>query len=539
MVDADVAGSVPGGGEWVVTALLDGVRARVRGDIAVSGSLKDVAMWQSQGAVLRMSSDDPEDRLLGAAAAASAVLWVCVTPDTGVRGRLRLDHGAAYRDVAVGLVVVSDEPVDVGRLRLMAGVQHVRAAPSTPSRKALRVLRRVGRWVGAAAVSPDRFDLADRPVRQASAVSSANAAISDLLESEDVEEFQIRGSESMTVTYARMGEEELRASPFRSDEELIEAARFVAAYGRSPQPFDRRNPRLDVKVGERWRLHAEAWSVSPPSMVLRANLGGRLSLAEMAFADQRLTRVLVEAIAGRVRANMVIGAPMFGGKTTLAQGLLGKVPGKERIDTIEDTAELGLATFGIHPNTYERMTREANNDGEGALTMADHIRDAKRAKTGKLVIGETRGEGTLALLDAMSSGLHGCLVTLHSGPGRAMVEKLVSYASLEGAEPGWARAQVSLAVRLLVWLDRNEAGERVVGDVTEITGFDERTSLIETRRLWALQPGDRWATPACVPDGFAATLYESAGVTVVDEVSAGAHPSGGGRQGIRVLGGNR
>lgn len=530
VADADMAGSVPGGGEWVFNALLDGVRARVRGDIAVSGSLKDTAMWQSQGAVLRMGSDEPEDRLLGAAAAAAAVLWVCTTPDFAIRKRLRIDHGAASR-VAVGMVVVSDDPVDEGKLRLMAGVQHVRAVPPEPTRKALRTLRKVGRWVGAAAVSPDRFDVADREARQASAASSANTAISELLESEDVEEFQIRGCESMTVTYARAGQEELRASPFRSDGELIEAARFMAAYGKSPQAFDRRNPRLDVKVGERWRLHAEAWSVSPPSMVLRANLGGRLSLDEMGFADERLTRILVEAVAGRVRANVVIGAPMFAGKTTLAQGLLGKVPAAERIDTIEDTAELGLSTFGIHPNAYERMTREANNDGEGALTMADHIRDAKRAKTGKLVIGETRGEGTLALLDAMSSGLHGCLVTLHSGPGRAMVEKIVSYATLEGAEPGWARAQVSLAVRLLVWLDRNEAGDRVVADVTEIVGFDERNSLIETRHLWALKPGDRWATPTCVPDGGTAELYESAGVSI------GESPDG--YQAMRLVGGDR
>ena len=309
------------------------------------------------------------------------------------------------------------------------------------------------------------------------------------------------------------GTREKRLSPFGTEEELIDAIKFLAAYGGdNPQRFDQLDPRLDIQISGRWRLHAEAYVTSPPNMVLRFNRG-RTGLEELSVADQRLKALLQESVSGRVRANLVIASTMGGGKTTLCQALLADVPELERVDTIEDTPELRLAAHGIHPNTYERLTRDANNDGFGKHSMADHIRDAKRANTSKLVVGEVRGEGTLALLDAMSSGLDGCLVTVHSRPGTAVIEKLVAYAVVEGADAEYARRQIASAVHLLVWLGRNTHGERVVGDVTELVGINESTSLIETRPRWSCRPGDRWATPVGgPPEGRLGELYEAAGV---------------------------
>lgn len=512
--------------EWVTTAFLSGVRSR-SGDVAVAESMGDEVAWRrtaasDAGLVVRMSDSERSERLLAAAAAATGVVWVSAEPLVSIRGHLRLDVGKASDEVPIANVVVSDDSVNEGLVRVRGSLTAVRAVTPLPTRKAQRELRKLGKWASRFAESHHRFDQADTGVRHAAAASVAEAGIADLLQETGVEEYQIRGSELMTVEFSRSGQQEVRDSPFNTDEELIEAARFFASFGGTPQVFDRMHPTLDVKVGERWRLHAEGWVVEPPSLVLRSNMGGRLTLEESGFADQDLSAILAEAIGGQVRANMVIAAPMFAGKTTLAQCLLGKVPEWERIDTIEDTAELGLSEFGIHRNTYARLTRSPNNEGEGSHTMADHIRHAKRAKTTKLVIGETRGEGTLALLDAMSSGLHGCLVTIHSGPGRAAVQKLVSYAGSEGATPQFALTQIALAVRLLVWVSRNSAGQRVVADVTEIVDFDEQTGWIETRKLWALEPGDRWAKPVCHPDGFMSSLYESAGVTVDPPPPAGA-----------------
>ncbi len=498
---------------WVVRTIIDGVRASAA-DLVVGESMADRALAAAphRATVVTVDASEDESVLRASAAAAAGVVWVTAGSGCGLRGRLHLSTGPAAT-VPLALVVMSDHAVDAAEVRILAGAQVVRAVPSTPTRRSERALRRLGRSLGSLAAAPQRMDSTDRAVRRESASAAAARRLREMLGEDDVEEFQIRGGESMVVEFSN-GERQSRPSPFLSDDELIGACRFLAAYsGERPQRFDELDPRLDTRIGDRWRLHAEAFVCSPPTLVLRSNLGGRRTLAELGLCTDQLADVLVEAIAGEVRANVVVAAAMGGGKTTLCQALLASVPPEERIDTIEDTPELRLREYGIHPNAYERLTRDANNDGVGKHSMADHVRDAKRANSSKLVVGEVRGEGTMALLDAMSSGLDGCIVTLHSPPGDGVMEKLTAYATSEGADESLARRSIAIAVHLLVWMGRNHAGERVIADVTQITGTGSDGS-VQTRCLWRLQPGERWATPVDQPVGRLADVYRSAAVTV-------------------------
>ncbi len=498
---------------WVVRTIIDGVRASAA-DLVVGESLADrtLAAAAHRATVVSVDPSSDDSVLRSTAAAATGVVWVTAGSGCGLRDRLDLAAGPAAK-VPLALVVMSNHAVDTAEVRLLAGAQAVRAVPSAPTRRSERALRRLGRSLGSLAAAPQRMDSTDRALRRESASAAAARRLRELLGEDDVEEFQIRGGESMVVEFSN-GERQSRPSPFLSDDELIGACRFLAAYsGERPQRFDELDPRLDTRVGDRWRLHAEAFVCSPPTLVLRSNLGGQRTLAELGLCSDQLTNLLVEAIAGDVRANVVVAAAMGGGKTTLCQALLARVPPEERIDTIEDTPELRLREYGIHPNAYERLTRDANNDGVGKHSMADHVRDAKRANSSKLVVGEVRGEGTMALLDAMSSGLDGCIVTLHSPPGDGVMEKLTAYATSEGADEGLARRSIAIAVHLLVWMGRNHAGERVIADVTQITGTAADGS-IQTRCLWRLQPGERWAAPVGQPAGRMADVYRSAGVAV-------------------------
>lgn len=472
-------------------------------------------VWQTSGV--------ESDAIAAAAAACSEVLLLVGVPAArAVSGAARSAHAThAWRAAAAGGVprTVVWLPAagggrgdPTGELSAALEASRVVRIKRVGSRGAYRQLHRLGRSMAPSACAPQRLDRTDGAVRRRTAARAATDALSGLLDEPDIEEFQIRGGESMLVQYAD-GRVERRPSPFAADGDLIEAVRFLASYsGDRPQRFDELDPRLDVRVGDRWRLHAEAFVTSPPNVVLRSNMAGRMRLDDLGVASNELGSVLIEAIAGRARANVVVAATMGGGKTTLCQALLAAVPDHERIDTIEDTPELRLAEYGIHPNTYERLTRDANQDGHGRHSMADHIRDSKRANAAKLVVGEIRGEGCEALLDAMSSGLDGCLVTLHSQPGKGVLEKLVAYACSEGAEPDYARRQIAAAVDLCVWMGRNDAGERVVADVTQLTGIDDLTGVISTTCLWALRPGDRWATPAGRPTGRMAEVYASAGL---------------------------
>ena len=495
--------------ERVLDGVLDGMAASAP-DVVLAASSAEIDRASAAGhpSVLSLRDDEPVLRLESAVASAAAVLWITAADCTDVRSQLRLDTGPRRSTPIVSVVVSDEQPDWDGSRRERVFTLWV---PSAPARGHLRRLRRLGRRLVWAAAAPRRLDPLDRETHLWSASQAAQTRLAGLLDEQGVEEFQIRGGECMIV-HRSEGQRERRESPFASNEELIETARHLASFsGGQPQRFDVLDSRLDIRLGDRWRLHAEAFMCHPPTMVLRSNMAGKATLDDLKVAGPQLQSILVGAVSGPVRANIVVAAAMGGGKTTLCQALLATVDGAERIDTIEDTPELRLAQYGIHPNSFERLTRDANNDGVGKLTMSDHIRDAKRANSSKLVIGETRGEGTLALLDAMSSGLNGCLVTLHSQPGPGVLAKLVSYACGEGADPRFARQQIAIAVHLLVWMGRNERGERVISDVTQLIDYDDDRDAVTTRCLWSRQPGQRWASPVGKPQGQIERLYQSVG----------------------------
>ena len=503
--------------EWITRTLTEGVRRKERAVVVVESLGDDSLRTAAGGQVVVLRSDTDYDRLLAAVAGAAAVVLITQGEAQGVRAWLDLDTGAGYR-VPVTVVMVTDEPVDnLDVLETTAGVSKMRNVRPRPHRKAVNLLKRMGRTMAAYAVQPRRLDAGDAAAHRAGARQQAEGILGELLADETVEEYQIFGGGRMQVQYSD-GRREDRESPFPSDRALQEAITFLATFGGdSAQRFDEQSPRLDMNLKQRWRLHAEGFVVKPMYMALRSNMGGRRTLSELGFGDARLNKLLVDAVTGSHRANVIVAATMSGGKTTLLQALLAHTPRHERVDTIEDTPELRLSDYGIHRLTVERLTRKPNADGVGKLTMTDHIRDAKRGAASKIVVGEIRGEGADALFDAMSSGMNGCLATLHSPPGAGVLEKLVAYAASEGSTGEYARRQIAAGVHLLVWLGRNNREERVIADVTEIVGLDEHTGQIRTHCLWQLVEGERWARPVAMPDNpVVAALYAATGVRLED-----------------------
>lgn len=504
--------------EWIARNLSDGVRRKERGVVLVE-TLGDDALRTAGGQVLVVRSDIDYDRLLAAVAGAAGVALITKGKAQNVRAWLDLDTGAGYR-VPLVVVMVTDEPVsNVALLGATAGATEMRNIRPAPHRKAIKQLRRMGRKLAPYAVQPRRFDSSDSATHRAGARQQAEDILADLLKRDDVEEYQIFAGGRMQVQYDD-GRREEQESPFPTDHALAEAIRFLATFGGDrAERFDEQHPRLDMNLKERWRLHAEGFVVKPMYLALRANMGGRRSLEELGFADERLNRLLVAASAGTHRANVIVAAQTSGGKTTLIQAILAHTPPHERIDTIEDTPELRLAHYGIHSLTFERLTRDANADGVGALTMADHIRQAKRGNASKVVVGEIRGAGADALFDAMSSGMNGCLATLHSQPGTGVLDKMVAYAAAEGSPEPYARRQIAAGVHLLVWLGRNTRNERVIADVTELVGIDDSGMRIQTNCLWQLAEGDRWARPVSRPQNpVVAALYDSVGMSLHDMI---------------------
>ena len=500
---------------WIVTAISNEVEHQLD-DVAFAIEKVDLGELAGKSAVATMFTDTDDEHLRRAAAASARIVIVTASPER-ICERLGLREEIVSQTIRLGIfLTTSDKPEKIKEkeLRTEYGADWVKVLWETETRTGYWTIGRRSGWLAEGASDSHRLDPEDSKARRETAAQAAASIFKELLNRTDVEEYQIRGVEAMYILLANGMVEEVE-SPFNNYDDLTDAVKFLASYGGdASQRFDRLSPQLDIQIAGHWRLHAEAYVTNPPHIVLRYNRG-KIPLEDLLVGDWRMTAILREAIAGESQANLVVASTMGGGKTTLCQALLGEVHALDRIDTIEDTPELRLAAYGIHSNTYERLTRDANNEGIGEHSMEDHIRDAKRANTRKLVVGETRGPGTLAMLDAMTSGLDGCLVTIHSRPGAAVIEKLTAYAQMDGAEPAFARRQIANSVHLMAWLTRNDLNQRIVGDLSQLIGIDEGTSMVRVRVLWKWEKGSRWAKPVGDhPEGRMGELYLSAGVNI-------------------------
>jgi hypothetical protein len=114
------------------------------------------------------------------------------------------------------------------------------------------------------------------------------------------------------------------------------------------------------------------------------------------------------------RLNIIVSGGTGSGKTTTLNALSSFIDNHERVLTIEDTAELQLQQ--VHVGRME--SRPANVEGKGAVTQRDCLRNALRMRPDRIIVGETRGEEVIDMLQAMNTGHDGSMTTIHANNAR-------------------------------------------------------------------------------------------------------------------------
>jgi pilus assembly protein CpaF len=187
---------------------------------------------------------------------------------------------------------------------------------------------------------------------------------------------------------------------------------------------------------------------------------GSLSPAMQTFLETAVTE----------RLNIVISGGTGSGKTTLLNVLSNYIPDDERIVTIEDAAELKL----YQPNLVSLEARPPNQEGRGAITIRDLVRNSLRMRPDRIVVGECRSGEALDMLQAMNTGHDGSLTTLHANSPRDAIGRLEVLVMMAGMDlPILAiREQIASAVHVIVQQTRFPCGSRRVTSITEITGIE-------------------------------------------------------------------
>ncbi len=309
-----------------------------------------------------------------------------------------------------------------------------------------------------------------------------------LLKDDGVNDILVNGPQQIFVE--RDGKLELSNITFKDEKHLLRIIdKIVSAVGRR---VDESNPYVDARLadGSRFNAMVPPIAVDGSLVSIRKFKKEKLAIDDLvkfgAFTEE-MAAYLQAAVACRL--NVIVSGGTGSGKTTTLNALSSFIDDDERILTIEDTAELQLQQ--THVGRME--SRPANVEGKGAVSQRDCLRNALRMRPDRIIVGETRGEEVIDMLQAMNTGHDGSMTTIHANSARDGVSRLENMIAMAGIEMPLkaVRSQISSAVNLIVQASRLQDGSRRMVSITEITGMEgEVISMQEVFRYERLGLGE-------------------------------------------------
>jgi pilus assembly protein CpaF len=320
--------------------------------------------------------------------------------------------------------------------------------------------------------------------------------IQDLLEMPNVQEVMVVGKDKIYIEKNGLVENTRRS--FFSDE-IVEAIieRIVMPVGRK---IDRSTPMVDARLPDGSRVNAVIPPLALAGPVLTVRKFSKIpftidDLVERGTLDRGTAQFLRGTIVGR--KNLLISGGTSSGKTTLLNVLSAFVSPRERIVTIEDSAELQLP----QEHVVGLETRPANVEGRGAYAIRDLVRNALRMRPDRLIVGEVRGPEALDMLQAMNTGHDGSLTTIHANSPEDSLMRLETMALMAVDMPVRAiREQIVAALDVIVQLARFADGRRRVTHINEVVGMDRDAGTVLVQPIFLLR--DQSKTGRLVHTGY-------------------------------------
>lgn len=291
-----------------------------------------------------------------------------------------------------------------------------------------------------------------------------------LLNDHTVSEIMVNGPKN--IFYERAGKLFRSDRTFSSDEDVRQLIdQIIAPLGRR---LDESNPVVNARLKEGHRVHAiiPPLALDGPTITIRKFRNETFTLedlAELDFLPMELVPLLRAVV--KARKNIAVSGGTGSGKTTFLNTLSQEISSRERIITIEDSAEL---RFAHHPHVVRLESRAANLEGEGAITLRELVINSLRMRPDRIVVGEVRGSEALEMLQAMNTGHDGSMTTLHANSEHEVAGRLVTMVGY-GAQLSAAQVleQVASALDIIIQLARRRDGLRFVVSISLVVGVKE------------------------------------------------------------------
>lgn len=300
--------------------------------------------------------------------------------------------------------------------------------------------------------------------------------LSPLLRDPDISEIMINGPDNIFIE--SKGIQYRTAVRFNGESHLQSIIqRIVEPLGRH---IDAASPMVDARLDDGSRVNAviPPLSLDGSLVTIRKFASKKLTdddLIKFGSLNRPMALFLKEAV--RSRQNILVSGGTGSGKTTLLNILSQFIPEKERVITVEDSAELKLS----HENLCRLEARPANIEGQGRVTIRDLVINTLRMRPDRIIVGECRGAEALDMLQAMNTGHDGSMTTCHANNPRDALSRLENMVMMAGFElPSSAiREQIASAINLIVQQTRMPDGSRKIVKITEVCGRENNTILLQ------------------------------------------------------------
>jgi pilus assembly protein CpaF len=290
-----------------------------------------------------------------------------------------------------------------------------------------------------------------------------------LMQDPTVSDILVNGSKQVYVERGGLLEE--TNVVFKDDAHLMHIIdKIVSAVGRR---IDEASPMVDARLADGSRVNVVIPPVAIDGPHLSIRRFGHVPIGEAdLLSNQTLTQPMLELLKSVVasRLNIVISGGTGAGKTTLLNVLSSFVSEKERIVTIEDSAELQLKQRHV----VRLETRPPDAEGKGTIQQRQLLINSLRMRPNRIIVGEVRAEEALDMLQAMNTGHDGSMTTIHANSPRdaiARMETMAMMANLNLPEKA-IRKQIASAITLVLQVSRFSDGTRRLTHITEITGME-------------------------------------------------------------------
>lgn len=289
--------------------------------------------------------------------------------------------------------------------------------------------------------------------------------LQSLIEDPGITEIMINGPDSIFVERSgQLTELDMR---FESEEKLQDVIQqIVAGCNRA---VNEASPIADARLsnGARVNIVMNPIALNGPIVTIRRFPDTPITMEEL-IRWESVSREAAELLQQLVRAgyNIFISGGTGSGKTTFLNVLSGFIPPRERVITIEDSAELQLQ--GLR-NLVRMETRSSNVEGCREISIRDLIRTSLRMRPDRIIVGEVRGGEAVDMMQCLNTGHDGSMSTGHANSARDMLSRLENMFLMGLEIPLTAiRRQIVSGIDIVIHLGRLRDRTRKVLEVTEV-----------------------------------------------------------------------